>query len=236
MKFAEKILYCRRKAMMSQEALAERLGVSRQSVSKWETGEAQPEIGKLSLLAQTFGVTADWLLSEDEPEEPAAPQEPPVQAAPAAAYGSGDNAPAAHSWVDDVPGVLGRLLRKYGWLFGVRVAAAGAGFLLFGLVVLLISNTFFNGISGMTSGFGGAGDAVWYDDAGNAVDAKGLFGNSLPGGYASDGFGGFDGGFHSFQSMGRGLFGLFGGAVTAAGAVMLAVGLALAWKLKKLDR
>ena len=38
MKLPEKILYCRKRAGLSQEALAERLGVSRQAVSKWETG------------------------------------------------------------------------------------------------------------------------------------------------------------------------------------------------------
>ena len=38
MKLPEKILYCRKRAGLSQEALSERLGVSRQAVSKWETG------------------------------------------------------------------------------------------------------------------------------------------------------------------------------------------------------
>ncbi len=69
MKLNEKICYCRKKAGMSQEVLAERLGVSRQAVSKWETGDATPELGKVPLLASTFNVTSDWLLSEDEPYE-----------------------------------------------------------------------------------------------------------------------------------------------------------------------
>ena len=51
---------------MTQVQLAEKLGVSRQAISKWETGEATPEVGKLLLLANVFGVTTDWLLSEDE--------------------------------------------------------------------------------------------------------------------------------------------------------------------------
>ena len=38
MNLSEKILYCRKKAGLSQEALAEKLGVSRQAISKWETG------------------------------------------------------------------------------------------------------------------------------------------------------------------------------------------------------
>ena len=62
MKLQEKILYCRKKAGLSQDALAEMLGVSRQSVSKWETGEAVPEVAKLLSLSKVFNVTTDWLL------------------------------------------------------------------------------------------------------------------------------------------------------------------------------
>ena len=59
MNLAGKILYCRKKAGLSQEALAEKLGVSRQAVSKWETGDAVPELSKLVLLAKAFDVTTD---------------------------------------------------------------------------------------------------------------------------------------------------------------------------------
>ncbi len=64
MKLNEKILACRRRAGLSQEALAERLEVSRQAVSRWECGEATPEPAKILQLARTFGVTADWLLDD----------------------------------------------------------------------------------------------------------------------------------------------------------------------------
>ena len=62
---ADKICACRRQQGLSQEALAARLHVSRQAVSKWETGDTEPESGKLVALARIFGVTVDWLLSED---------------------------------------------------------------------------------------------------------------------------------------------------------------------------
>lgn len=55
----EKIYELRKKNGLSQEALAESLGVSRQSVSKWETGEATPEVSKLLSLSKLFGVTTD---------------------------------------------------------------------------------------------------------------------------------------------------------------------------------
>lgn len=70
MKLHEKIYTCRKKAGLSQEALAEKLGVSRQSVSKWETGESVPEISKLPILANIFNVTTDWLLSESDEYKP----------------------------------------------------------------------------------------------------------------------------------------------------------------------
>ena len=70
MKLSEKILYSRKRAGLSQEALADMVGVSRQAVSKWETGEALPETAKLPALGTALGVSLDWLLSDAEPEEP----------------------------------------------------------------------------------------------------------------------------------------------------------------------
>ena len=55
MKLSEKIYYYRKKAGLSQDALAEAVGVSRQAVSKWETGDAVPETGKLLALASALG-------------------------------------------------------------------------------------------------------------------------------------------------------------------------------------
>lgn len=66
MKLHEKIYKLRKKDNLSQEALAEKLGVSRQSVSKWETGEATPEVSKLLALSELFGVTTDYLLKNDD--------------------------------------------------------------------------------------------------------------------------------------------------------------------------
>ena len=83
MTLADKICTCRRKQGLSQEALAAKLNVSRQAVSKWETGDTEPESGKLAALARTFGVTVDWLLSVDNDqleEEPYAVQ--PVSPTP----------------------------------------------------------------------------------------------------------------------------------------------------------
>lgn len=76
MKLHEKICCYRKKCGLSQEALAEKIGVSRQAVSKWETGDALPEVTKLKTLAELFGVTVDFLLSEDETEYKVPTEEP----------------------------------------------------------------------------------------------------------------------------------------------------------------
>jgi len=59
---AEKIMYLRKKAGWSQEELAEKVNVSRQSVSKWESGTSTPELSKIILLSQIFDVSTDYLL------------------------------------------------------------------------------------------------------------------------------------------------------------------------------
>lgn len=69
-----KISFCRKKAGMSQEALATKLNISRQAVSRWETGEAVPDTDKIIQLSRLFHVSTDYLLL-DEIEEPLAIEE-----------------------------------------------------------------------------------------------------------------------------------------------------------------
>ena len=69
MKLCEKLYELRRAAGLSQEELAERLNVSRQAVSKWENGAAQPELSKLVELSRLYGVSVDELLSLEEAEK-----------------------------------------------------------------------------------------------------------------------------------------------------------------------
>ncbi len=61
-----KIAELRRKANLTQEALAEKMGVSAQAVSKWENDQSCPDIMLLKDLAKTFSVTVDELLSSEE--------------------------------------------------------------------------------------------------------------------------------------------------------------------------
>lgn len=92
MTLAEKIMRLRRQRGWSQEELAERLGVSRQAVSKWEGAQSVPEPEKIVQLSDLFGVTTDYLLRDsvvdDGPPPPPAAAKTPRQVTPeqAAAY------------------------------------------------------------------------------------------------------------------------------------------------------
>ena len=78
MSLSEKILQLRTGLGLSQEELAQRLEVSRQSVSKWETGQSVPDLDKLIKLADLFGVTVDELVREGERPRPPEPPQPQV--------------------------------------------------------------------------------------------------------------------------------------------------------------
>lgn len=69
MTFGEKLYSLRTQAKISQIQLAEILGVSRQTVSKWETGSMLPEIDKLIRISDQFHVSTDYLLRESKPEK-----------------------------------------------------------------------------------------------------------------------------------------------------------------------
>ncbi len=85
MTLGENLQHLRREAGLSQEEVAGRLFMSRQSVSKWENGQAEPGVENLKTLAQLYGVTLDELLGappaqQETPSEQAGPFE---QTAPA---------------------------------------------------------------------------------------------------------------------------------------------------------
>ena len=241
MKLSDKIWVCRKKASLSQEALAEKIGVSRQAISKWETGEAAPEITKLPLLARAFSVTADWLLDDEAgfDEEPTA-DEPPADAPadhPYTAEGHVSAAAPAQTypdWIDHLPGFLSRMLKKYGWLFGVRMAISGALFTAMGFVAQAMfssmdrmANESFESIGTL---FGG-GSTTFYDNAGNIIDPSSLgidvsqFGmtGSSPFGFSN---------FTASASMSE-PFDVLCSFIIGIGLVLLTGGIFLAWYLKK---
>lgn len=114
MKLHEKIYSQRKLKGLSQEELAEKLGVSRQAVSKWETGEALPEITKLKGLADVFGVTTDFLLNDNE--DVFMRQE--VKAS--------DPFDKFSMWIDSLPAKLAPFFKRYGWIGGIVLIVYGA--------------------------------------------------------------------------------------------------------------
>lgn len=69
MSLGEKLLSLRKEKGLSQEELAEKLEISRQSVSKWERGEAYPDTNNLIKLAKIYDVSLDDLINDEEDED-----------------------------------------------------------------------------------------------------------------------------------------------------------------------
>ncbi len=185
MQLNEKIIACRRRAGLSQETLAEQVGVSRQAVSKWECGDAVPEPAKLLALARLFSVTTDWLL-DDTLGDPQPQPEQKESAAQAQTLNSEPNHTsqtnyyAAPSWIDSAPGIIARFLRRWGWLAGVYILLIGvlftgigvAGRLMFGMAIdsaTQMESAFWGEVS---DGFFGipSETILIQDEHGNAVD------------------------------------------------------------------
>ena len=92
--FADKLIALRKKAGYSQEELAEKMGVTRQSVSKWESGQSIPDIEKIIRISDLFEVSIDYLLRDnveempDKQNKPDKPDRPYIRPAGPASYGS----------------------------------------------------------------------------------------------------------------------------------------------------
>ena len=72
---ADKIIDLRKKNGWSQEELAEKLGVSRQSISKWESAQSVPDMNRILAMSRLFGVSTDYLLKDELEPDDAVPTE-----------------------------------------------------------------------------------------------------------------------------------------------------------------
>ena len=153
MTLAEKIAELRRRSGMSQEELAEQLGVSRQSVSKWESAQSIPDLERILGLSRVFGVSTDFLLKEEctapEREEPAKKTTPLRQLSLAEAQAYLEESAA----------------------FGRKVALAGLFFVLSPVVLLLLGAAAAFGLWGLSEeAAGGIGlAALLLDNEAEAV-------------------------------------------------------------------
>ncbi len=99
-----RIQYYRKRAGLSQEELGERLYVSRQTVSQWETGQTVPSVDNLTRLRELFGVSVDELLGLTPPAE--------TEAAPPASESPSEAEPYRFRYTADEYTALGRLHRR----------------------------------------------------------------------------------------------------------------------------
>lgn len=74
---ADRLVQLRKEKGLSQEALAAKLGVSRQAISKWERAEASPDTDNLIALAEIYGITLDALLDSEKEIPSAEPKAEP---------------------------------------------------------------------------------------------------------------------------------------------------------------
>ena len=129
MKLSEKITLCRKKQGLSQSDLADLLDVSRQSVSKWETGETMPDTNKLVALSKALEVSIDWLLDESK-------EKMEVE----------DNNDLP-DWINKLPKNIVEMFKKYGWIYGVYSSIGGFVFVGIGVLVKVLARKF------ITTGF-----------------------------------------------------------------------------------
>ncbi|MDD2429153.1 MAG: hypothetical protein PHQ85_06180 [Eubacteriales bacterium] len=141
-------------------------------------------------------MSIDWLLSESEPEEERAQEAEKTVL------------PVSSSWVDVVPGVIGRLLRQHGWLFGVYIAITGLGLTVMGALAKILTRSMFSMDNNM---FGGG--TIWYDELGNRIGDP--IGETFPG-FAVN---------NPVSTMGT--------AMIVIGLVLITAGIVLAVMLKK---
>ncbi len=78
MRLEEKLTVLRKESGYTQLDLAEKVRVSRQAISKWETGRALPSAENLKYLSELFGVSVDYLLNDDMTEEPKPKEQEPA--------------------------------------------------------------------------------------------------------------------------------------------------------------
>ncbi|WP_070000985.1 helix-turn-helix domain-containing protein [Cellulosilyticum sp. I15G10I2] len=69
MDLCERLLTLRKKAGLSQEELANKLGVSRQAISKWESGQSSPDINNIIHIGEIYNVSTDYILIEKKQEQ-----------------------------------------------------------------------------------------------------------------------------------------------------------------------
>lgn len=218
MTFGEKLLSLRQRARMSQDALAEKLNVSRQAVSKWERDEAMPETENVIRIAQIFTVSTDYLLLND-------PQPVQQQAAPQTQALGGNR--------------IERFIRRHGYKAGFFLMAGGAFLCIIALLVMLLLPNFGSGIFDMGSNMGGPGNSIIIEGDGIDKDIlEDIMGDMYGPGWNSGFSDPFDQAVNQMQNTWRSsvsiMAALIGVPLLLAGIALLVLGGLIVTKGKKL--
>ena len=159
MTLGEKIYYYRKKCKLSQEELAAQVGVSRQAVSRWELGEATPEVEKLLSLSRTFSITTDQLLSPDPPEETAAAEDPlryhvhtEGEERTSASRRTEQSGTFPEEELRHYGRHLGGLIRRKGYMAGYILSLYGLGPFIVGLLFTVVAGQMGRTASAMMTG------------------------------------------------------------------------------------
>ena len=132
MPLADKIIELRKKQGWSQIDLADRLDVSRQSVSKWEMAQAVPELDKIIKMSELFSVTTDYLLKDNAPGPEPEKQPSPDSAAPPPPPPEEPPQPAPEPEKDAPPAAKKPRRKKWPWVVAacLLLAVAVTGLLM----------------------------------------------------------------------------------------------------------
>lgn len=175
MNIADRIQTLRKAKGISQEGLADELGVSRQAVSKWESEQSMPDIDKIILMSDYFEVTTDYLLKgiEVKEEKKKEKEDARIFTAVGTAFNFVGLAVAIMIWVEEQTSAavaVGCILMAFGCMIfavgqcvGENRDAAGKWFGIMNVWILLLMpiSCIFNFLNGIIGSFGGFGGFRW---------------------------------------------------------------------------
>ncbi len=152
MTIGQRIAQFRKAKGLSQEDLAERVGVSRQAVSKWELDQALPDAEKIIALAAALGVSTDQILLDPPAGSGSAPdgaagcasdQQYHYEGGGTVPPTSAPSQPTNATW-NGLPASVGRFIQRHGYKAGYLLIVYGVAALIFGLVMVFVIHTFFS--------------------------------------------------------------------------------------------
>lgn len=105
--FGERLKMLREKTGVSQQKIADIVGLTQQAVGKWENSKAEPDLATVAKLADFFGCSTDYLLGKDPDPQPPATPDPEIKDAPLAFMGNTEGLN-----IDELEKIINRAVKK----------------------------------------------------------------------------------------------------------------------------